>query len=881
LVFITFIFSAGNIYPQRMDFLNKIRPPDPGFIPQSLLNKKTVNPDSPTIELARDSISQEGNYYLNYHRSLIPFDNKISVNPTNQKSLDTLLLVLKDTDARVMTISDGQMAVNPLDNSQEHDGIVAGRVVDKATQDPLIGTNIEVVGKGLGGTTDNDGNFYISQLPEGEYTLEFSYIGYESKKIELIKISANTKVNLNVELTPIALQLKEIIVTPGQFSIMGKEPVVRQSLTRQELENITFGEDIYRAINRLPGISSSDFSSRFTVRGGDNNEVLVLMDGMELLEPFHLKEIDGGALSIIDPDIIEGVDLFTGGFPAEYGDRTSGVFNIKSTNPYPGENRSTLGISFMNARIMSEGVFKGDRGSYQFSARRGYLDLVLDLMDEEDPPRPTYYDISGKLKYNLSKIHTLAVNLLLSRDRLDYVEDDDDEDNTSYGNMYCWVTLKSMIDPRLYVQSLVSLGRITHDRQGKAYVGDENTIDFIVSDKNNVNLYGIKQDWDLEISDRWYVKWGYEYKYQKADYDYFNCQLNRIWVDPGHYVDNYDTTTVALTPEGGKTAVYLSNRFRLYSPLTLEIGLRYDKNAFTSDTHLSPRLNLVYSLGKQTFMRGGWGYFYQSQGIHELQVEEGEYQFYPAELAKHWVAGFEHTFGNGFNFRLEGYYKQMSDIHPDYRNWSNSIEIFPEVQDDRYKLNFNSKDSKGLEFYMKYDQGKKFSWWASYAFAYVNEDIESLLYQGIEYRQKDSVHPGKYDQRHTVYLDMNYRPSRNWHLYLSWQYHTGWPYTPLVMKSAQAPDGSTYYYASYENYYGARYPAYQRVDFRINRHFYLNSGRISLFFALINVFNHLNVRNIIYETVWIPPSGPAYLVEEKEYWFKLMPSVGISWSWDH
>ena len=127
---------------------------------------------------------------------------------------------------------------------------------------------------------------------------------------------------------------------------------------------------------------------------------------------------------------------------------------------------------------------------------------------------------------------------------------------------------------------------------------------------------------------------------------------------------------------------------------------------------------------------------------------------------------------------------------------------------------------------------------------------------------------------------MNYRPNRLWHFYVSWQYHSGWPYTELVLKSAQDPNGSVYYYSTYENLNGTNYPAYHRLDFRVNRHFYLSKGRLSIFLALINVYNHENVRNIDYSLVWDNPTSPR-LEKTYEYWFKLLPSIGINWSWNH
>ena len=759
-------------------------------------------------------------------------------------------------------------------------GVITGQVLDKENHQPLIGTNVVLIGTGVGGTTDLNGKYNISDLSAGVYKVEFSYIGYKTREIDELLVPADSEISLDIELEPQALQLNEIVVTPGQFMVKGKEPIVRQTLTQQDLQTIPFGEDVYRAITRLPGVTSGDFSAKFTVRGGENEEVLVMIDGQQLFEPFHLKDLDGGALSIIDVEAIEGIDLYTGGFPAEYGEGLSGVFNMKSATQNMGKSQTSLGISFMNARLMSAGNFNQNKGSWLLSARRGYLDFVLDLMGEENQPSPTYFDIFSKMEYNLAPKYTLTASVLHSGDKLEYIEDDRDTDNTKYGNTYGWLTLNSMQSSRLFSRTILSYGRLAHNRTGTGYYGDLDEIDFTVSDEKSVNIIGFKQDWDFELLDNYSLKWGINYQYLNADYNYLNTKWNRIWVSPNNYILSIDTINTNLNPSGNRLGAYLSNRFRIWSPLTTEIGFRYDRNSYTNDQHFSPRVNMVYAIGKQTFLRAGWGYFYQSEGIHELKVADGETQFFPAELSRHWVAGFEHTFGNGLNLRMEGYYKKNSDLRPDYRTFSNTIEIFPEVQDDRFKLTFNGATSKGIEFYLKYDRGSKISCWASYALAQAEDDIRNLVYQGVVYPSMKSAYPNRYDQLHTIFLDFNYRPNRKWHLNVSWQYHTGWPFTRQVLKSEQLPNGNIQYSVFYDEFNGTPFPPFHRLDLQINRHFYLSRGRLSLFLALINLYDRGNLRNIKYY-VNTRPDGKPYLVEMKEYWFRLLPSVGLSWTWTH
>lgn len=756
---------------------------------------------------------------------------------------------------------------------------LAGQVLDKETRQPLVGTNIVIVGTGKGGSTDLNGSYRISFLPPGWHSIEFSYIGYQKERIEGIQLLADADTRLDVQLAPQPLRLSEIIVTPGQFAVMGRQPVLQQTLTKENLQTIPFGEDIFRAITRLPGVAADDYSAKFTLRGGKNEEILVLLDGQQLYEPFHLKDLEGGALSMIDFEAIDGIDLYTGGYPAQFGDCLSGVFDIKSAGAGAENSQTTLGLSFMNARFMSRGHFQERKGSWLFSARRGYLDLVLNLMEEEEPPLPTYHDIYYSLNFKKSDYYNFSINILHSGDKLSFEEDNGDAIHSRYGNSYGWFTWKSIITPRLFQQSILSFGRMTHDRNGIGHFEAVDGIKYQVADENQVNLFGFKQDWDQEVLDSWSLKYGYYLNYETARYDYVSSLAQLNWIDQGNYSITTDSTIANLKFGGERLGGYFSSRFRIITPLTVELGLRYDRNGCAREKHLSPRINLAYAPGKHTVFRGGWGYFYQSQHLHEVKVAYGETGFFPAQLSKHWVVGVEHTFGSGLNLRLEGYYKKISNPRADHRIFSNTIEMFPEME-DVLSLTFDRAKSVGLEFYLKYDRGGKFTFWSSYALAYADEKVSSAAYQGETYSLAEPVIPNRYDQRHTIYLDLNYRPNRNWHLNASWQYHTGWPYTQKVRRSRKLPDGSTEYYAGYDKLYGARLSPYHRMDLQLSRHVHFSQSRLSFFIALINLYNHDNIRSIKYN--WRRDSeGIPYLEAVKGYWFHLLPSLGLSWTWNH
>ena len=181
---------------------------------------------------------------------------------------------------------------------------------------------------------------------------------------------------------------------------------------------------MFRVLRTLPGVAMDDISTRLHVRGGSDKELLTLLDGMELYEPYHLKDFDG-VFGIIDVQSIGGIELMTGGFGAEYGDKLTGVFSMESRNPPVTGVRTTLGLSVSNASVLTRGSFAEGRGEWIFQARRGYLDLLLALTDNNDPDEeisPNYFDVFGKVQYQLGANHRLAVHVLYAGDNLTFVD---------------------------------------------------------------------------------------------------------------------------------------------------------------------------------------------------------------------------------------------------------------------------------------------------------------------------------------------------------------------------------------------------------------------------------------------------------------------------
>ena len=762
-------------------------------------------------------------------------------------------------------------------------GSIRGTLLEEESDAPLVGAHVVVAGHTLGAAAGPGGRFEIARVPVGVHTLEASMIGFETKQLARIRVRENTVTEIAIVLGEAPTPLGEVIVTPGYFSLMHRQPVALQTLTRTEIRDMPhIADDAYRAITRLPGVSGNDQFAGFTVRGGSHEEVLVQLDGMELDEPFHLKSgFGGGLMSIIDTEAVGGMDMMTGAFPVEYGDRLSGVFNIDSSTPSAEQARTSVGLSFTNTRLLSEGRFGNGKGQWLVIGRRGYVDLLLKLAKADD--MLSYYDVFGKVRYQLHPKHALALHVLHAKDNMRFLDKEtNDRGNWVDGTAYGWATWTATLHRRLLAQTVLSASTIDRTRDATFITDGTDLLWSTVDDRRNVDFFGLKQDWTLELADNVLLKWGGEMKQFDAEYDYYlQVRTSREMIGPDEYLLDFDTTRTILNPSGRQLAAYLGGRVRPMRALTAEIGLRYDETGWTDDRHWSPRVNLAYALGKRTTLRLGWGRFSQAQGIHQLTIEDGDATFFPSETARHRVAGLEHVFRSGLHVRFEAYHKKLSDLRPRYVNLLDGAihnQRFPEVEEDRIRLEPSHGTAKGLELFVKKNDGGRFGWWATYSLALAEDRIANAVltphFEGSLSAQ-DLVGtdvPRAFDQRHTFYGDVSYRLNPRWGFNLAFQLHSGWPYTLTTRRT----DLRTFEFGPLN---GERGAVYHRLDARMSRHFAFSRSRMTVFLEFMNLLNRNNLRRAT--EVRTGPNGETLVDRDEETWTTLVPSFGIRWDFNH
>lgn len=771
--------------------------------------------------------------------------------------------------------------------------VVSGEVFDSATGKPISLAGITlinaVVGKPLHAISDIRGRFTIRALQPGRFTIRARRLGYQPRTITDVSVTRDSTRFVRLSLIPAAFQLAAITVSPGAFAFADAGPAARQTLTRADIETAPFGEDLFRALTRLPGLSSGDYGASFSIRGGRQDETLILLDGLEVYEPFHLKDFNEGALSIFDVEAIDGVELLTGGFSAHYGDKRSGVMSITSRTAQGDGGHGIVGASLTGAHAMAEGTYAQGKGSWLVSGRTGFAGLVLGLIGKSETRAPTYQDAFAALRYNVHPNHALALNVLHARDRYqfdingttgfnDSIRTRESANNT-YGNSYAWLTLRSLFGQHLSLRSLASVGSVGATRRGDEIRANQGVTLYSVAGNRSFTVLGVKQDYSLQPSDRVVIDWGFDLRKLHADYDW----TNTVTQNP----DNPTPDTTGYYPRvtrrdrrtnGTTLGAYVSNRVQVADPVTLELGLRYDAANYSGDHDWSPRINALFRLSERNTLRAGWGHYRQRQGIADENAFDRLNRYFTSELSRQFTLGLEHRYAGGGSLRFEAYDKSGTSLRPVLRNWKSGLNVFPESSEDRILVYPDALSSRGIEVYHTRHYGSRTNVRLGYAYAVATERVSRIDHVNDPRAPPFAVtHPNPQDQRHALNLDVTYQPFHNWTATGALTFHTGWPYTNESGVEVRRRNGTLDLAVRPDTLYGARLPAYSRMDLRVTRRHATSRGELRVFAEIINLTNHKNVLG--YDIYRIKDANGAYqLVRNAETWFSILPSAGVTWS---
>jgi outer membrane receptor protein involved in Fe transport len=727
------------------------------------------------------------------------------------------------------------IAIVPIGDEvdEPHQGALGGRVVDADAGDPIPNALVRLA-DGRAALTSRNGSFFFRALAPGRHALGVTALGWIQGSLHEVDITEGDTSRVRLTLFRDVIPLPELLIEPGTFGLLEDVPPgTATAVTREETQILPqLGEDVFRAMKSLPGVTSGDISTRLTIRGGGDREVLVRLDGLELYRPYHVMDWDG-ALGIVDINVLGGVEVLTGGFGVEHGDRMAGVLDMTSRRP-EGEAKTTLGLSVSNMTAISRGTFEGARGAWLFSVRRGFLDLLMDVANEGRRLSPEYHDIFGKVSYELGSSHRLSARFLLAGDGFllrnsELVDLDEVDFESDWNSRYGWLTWEAFPGPMVSVKTMGWFGEL--DRRRGGTIGDASDTPFriSVSDRRDFSSVGLRSELTIRASDWALFSLGAEGKRLEAGYEY----LHRTWspyVTPGNTRGvREDTLSVVQDPTGSELSGFGALRARPGRNWVVEAGLRYDQISHTDDRDFAPRVTATYEVSPRTNLRISLGRYFQSHGLHELDVGDGETVYSPSEESRQLAFGLDHRFPGGVGLRLEAYSRTLSARRPMFLNVEQDLKVFPEAAGDRIRLDPDRGRSRGIEMLLERKSGARWAWAASYVLA------------SAEDRVAGSWIPRGFDQRHAVTLQTIFNPSREWTFSMEWRFHTGWPATSWSWTVRPLDDGWNVWTQEVGPLRTLRLPAYHRLDIRIAREALLSGGQLQLFLDLFNVYNRNNL----------------------------------------
>jgi len=644
--------------------------------------------------------------------------------------------------------------------------------------------------------------------------------------------------------------LEEIVVSASFYAISRDPSTSTSRIDRLQIENTpTLGEDALRTLHSLPGLTSSGLTARVNVRGGIADETQMFLDGVELYNPFHLKDFQG-LFSTISPSILDSMTVYTGAYPAKLGDRMSSVIEMQTIEP-EADHLYELGLSLFTTSVLGAGRFAQERGSWLASARRGNLDLLLDAANS-DIGSPRYADLYSKLNYELSTDWMLSFGALALRDRITLNETTTASATADYDDTYLWAHAR-FTGESLNADILVSATELIGTRAG--VMDDPTTSTGQLSEVKEFTSTALKADWTYRINERHLLSWGGELRQSDAHHRYTGSRSAYLPITIPAPLATSDPNVLADAAfDGNQKALYLSYRTRPLRAITAELGLRWDEQDYLDDRQFSPRVNMLFDLGPRAKLRASWGQYFQAQRLDEVQVNNGLTTLFPAQKSEHYVIGFEYLLGDGTELRIEAYRKELEHLWPRFENLFARVSLLPELRPDRVMIAPDSGEATGIELSATGERGR-WRWWGSLSKA---RSFDAFGNGRIvrSWQEPWSVKAGAI------------RSGRRWDFAVTTNWHSGWPISVLTLVDNELQA---------LNLNANRFGDYGSIDLRLSREVQLERSQLEWFVSLSNVLGRDNACCIDYGVEFDALGRPITLNPVTDSWYSIVPNAGVLW----
>ena len=741
---------------------------------------------------------------------------------------------------------------------------LSGYVKDASTGEELIGASVYISEIKSGGTTNIYG-YYSITVPKGEYSVNFSFIGYKTSSMK-IKLSENKRFDVEISPNSEIIQEVEIKADAEDKNVRSTEMgVVKLDIKEIQSIPVIFGEqDILKTIQLMPGIKAAgEGNSGFYVRGGNIDQNLILLDEAPVYSASHLL----GFFSVFNSDAIKDVKMIKGGMPAEYGGRLSSVLDIVMKDGNSKEYEASGGIGLIASRLTVEGPIVKDKGSFIASGRRTYVDMFLKASNNERMKKSKlyFYDLNLKANYRIGANDRIFLSGYFGRDVFGFA----DLLSTNWGNATTTLRWNHLFSEKLFLNSSLIYSDYTFKVGMK--LGED---DFsILSGIKDVNL---KEDFEYYVNTKNSVRFG-----GNAIYHTFRPGEISSSIDA---LDNFSLENKHAI----ESAIYLSHDFSFNDNLKLTYGIRYsdflqvgpgdiysfDTEGNTKDTTkfskfesvknyggFEPRASLTYLINSSNSVKVSFNR--NRQYIHLLSNTTSgtpmdawvpSSTIIEPEIANQYAIGYFKNFSdNKFESSVEIYYKDLKN-QVDYKNGAN-LMLNPYVES---QLVFGIGRACGLEFFLKKRMGK-FTGWISYTLSKTEKQFDDI--------DQGKWFPARYDRVHDISIVAMYKISEKLNVSATWVYYTGDAVT--FPSGKYTIEGETVSYYTERN--GYRMPDYHRMDIGVT---YFNKKtektESSWNFSVYNAYARENAYAITFRE---NANDPSKTEAVRVSLFKIIPSI--------
>ncbi len=709
-------------------------------------------------------------------------------------------------------------------------GIIEGTVLDKETKLPLISANVIIENSSIGSTTDIDGKFLISGVKVGNYSIKVSYIGYMPIIKTDVIVKSGRSTNMAIELQPSQYQTEEVNVTAGYFNEVEYQTVNSVNFSYEEIRRSPGAAgDVSRIMMSLPSVAKvNDQSNSLIVRGGSPLENAFFIDNIEIpnINHFPTQGASGGPIGVLNVDFINDVNFLSGGFSSAYGDKLSSVMDIKFREGNRERIEGQLELNFAGFGGVIEGPLS-KKGSYMFSVRRSYFDLLVKSIDMGTSIPPSYGDYQYKIVYDINQNNKISILGVISDDNNNPTQKAAiDEDMIYYGPQKIWVHTNGLNWQKIW-------GKIGYSNTSVAFTSnifDETfyeTGSGLLLRKNDSyeNELKIRNINYLKLSDNLSLTVGGDYKWLKSNYNNFY----------GEYTDALGNITPETIHEVGfnehKIGLFEEMKITPTNGLDLSIGVRGDYFTYNKRVNIAPRFSFNLALDELSSVKAFAGVFYQTLPSILLSQNENNKDL-KNTMAMQYILGYERLLTKDIRLTLDLYYKKYQDLPID----PSQPKLFL-VDELYYRSGYFFNHDKLLSSGNAYTKGIELMLQKKLA-----ENIyglASISYSITKYKSIDNIWRNRvYDNRIVATIEGGYKPNNKWEFSLRWVYAGGTPYTPFNLTESQELNRAV---LDENKINTERYPAYHTLNIRVDKRYNFENINIVAYISIWNAYSRKNV----------------------------------------